>query len=103
MLCLVNSDFNSIFSPRLYRYIRLNAKFLKPKILAWVAGNQRLRHTKVLSFFDNASRFDASEIDGYEAGDGPSGGGILPEWIATHVQRTGTNVVRNAPTLHTIM
>ncbi|KAK7712714.1 hypothetical protein SLS64_001429 [Diaporthe eres] len=102
MLCLVNSYFNSMFSPRLYRHIRLNAKFLKPKTLAWVAGNQRFRHTKILSF-DKACRFDASKIDGYDAGDGPSEGPTLPEWLATHVQRTATDVVRNSPTLHTII
>lgn len=101
-LCLVNRDFNSLFSPRLYRQIRLDESFLNPNVLAWAAGNQRLQHTKIL-LFDNACRFDVSKFPGYKDGDGPAEGPTLPEWIAVKVQRTGTDIVRNSPNLHTIM
>lgn len=99
-LCLVNWDFNAIFSPRLYRHIRVDARFLQPEYLAWVAATQRLRHTKVLSLH-KASMSDASAITGYDAGDGPEGT-LLPEWMSALVQRTATDILRNSPTLHTI-
>ncbi|KAK2613946.1 hypothetical protein N8I77_000812 [Diaporthe amygdali] len=58
-LCLVNSRYNALFSPRLYRNIVLNEKFLHPNNLTWGPTNPRFLHTKVLTF-DKTTEIDES-------------------------------------------
>lgn len=99
-LCCVNRDFNALFSPRLYRHVRLNERLLQPNAQVWGAGNQRFLHIKILSF-KNTSQFNASAVPGYEPVDGPSQGS-LPEDISALIQRTATGILRHSPALHTL-
>lgn len=80
-LCLVNKEFNSLFSAKLYHEISLDHKFLTTKRYDWAATNERFAHTKVFSF-------------------------TYPFLPASHgfgnvVQNTATDILRHSPTLHT--